>query len=112
MADAAESIFTVLAQTPVLLAQSGSVLHTIFSRPEICVMVCGAAVAITGIIVWGIVASRQSTLDANLKQAMIDRRLPAEEIERILYASSDKEPPKNPTRSTPSKSHMPAKELA
>ncbi len=88
------------------------VLQTIFSRPDIAVLVLGAAIVITWFFVWGIVEMRKHSIDAQLKQAMIDRGMPADEIERILYASSSKTPPKNPSRATPSKPHLSGKELA
>jgi hypothetical protein len=112
MSEAFPSLLADLLSRSLLVGQSAagpSVLQSIFSRPDICVLVCGAAIAITGIIVWGIVAVRSNALEANLKQMMIERGLPAEEIERILYASSENAP-KNPPRATPSKA-VPAKAL-
>lgn len=88
-----------------------SVLHEIFSRSEICVLVCVAVVAITWLLVWGFVESRRLFYEANLKQSMVDRGMPAEEIERILFASSETKPRKNPTSSTPSKAPLSAKDL-
>jgi hypothetical protein len=113
MSEAFPGMFADLLSRSLLVGQTNTgpnVFQSIFSRPDICVLVCSAAVAITGIIVWGIVAARSSTLEANLKQMMIERGLPAEEIERILYASSEN-PPKNPPRSTASKAPIPAKGL-
>jgi hypothetical protein len=42
---------------------------------------------------------------------MIERGLPADEIERILYASSENRPPKSPTRSTSSKPQLSTKDV-
>jgi hypothetical protein len=76
-------------------------MHDVFTQhPNLVVptvsVLCGSVVAVVWILCYYWSASRQAQLEVDLKRDMLTREMSAEDIERVLRASSDSSPEEEP----------------